>query len=94
MWDSSGKIPSGMMQAHFHDLGNYNECFDVPKIGPYQVQYCLIQITKFLPLQKLENYNLVRHLRSLFLRFNNNFKIPFYLNVSFTKICMLNLIKF
>ncbi|XP_075234190.1 nose resistant to fluoxetine protein 6-like isoform X2 [Lycorma delicatula] len=44
MWDSSGKIPSGLMHMHFHDLGNYYECLEVPEIGPYHVQYCMAEI--------------------------------------------------
>ncbi|XP_075234188.1 nose resistant to fluoxetine protein 6-like isoform X2 [Lycorma delicatula] len=51
MWDSSGKIPSGLMHAHFYDLGNFHECFEVPEISPYDVQYCTIEIKSIGPIR-------------------------------------------
>ncbi|XP_075234541.1 nose resistant to fluoxetine protein 6-like [Lycorma delicatula] len=54
MIDSSGKIPSGLLEAHFHDLGNFHECLKlgIEDKSPYPVQHCVVQIGNIMRLPK------------------------------------------
>ncbi|XP_039294768.1 nose resistant to fluoxetine protein 6 isoform X3 [Nilaparvata lugens] len=52
MLDSSGKFPSGLMHAHFHAMGNYEECLEVAAIAPFQVQHCMVQFGNLVRFPK------------------------------------------
>ncbi|XP_075235050.1 nose resistant to fluoxetine protein 6-like [Lycorma delicatula] len=53
MFDSSTKLPSGLLKAHFKDLGSYDECLEVDQIGPFPVQHCLLELRGFMKYPKL-----------------------------------------
>ncbi|XP_039294961.1 nose resistant to fluoxetine protein 6-like [Nilaparvata lugens] len=42
MLDSSGRVPSGLLNGHYMDLGNYEECLSVAEEAPYHINYCVV----------------------------------------------------
>lgn len=52
MFDSSGKLPSGILYGSSHDLGNFDECLEI-KVpygkDEFYGQYCMAQFTVIPP---------------------------------------------
>ncbi|RZF47021.1 hypothetical protein LSTR_LSTR013812 [Laodelphax striatellus] len=42
MLDASGKVPSGLLNGHYMDLGNYEECMNIADEAPYDINYCMV----------------------------------------------------
>ncbi|XP_031639007.1 nose resistant to fluoxetine protein 6-like [Contarinia nasturtii] len=44
--DSWGKIPSGLLNGNFYELGEFSQCLNIDRNGKrYETQYCLGQLT-------------------------------------------------
>ncbi|RZF48950.1 hypothetical protein LSTR_LSTR003026, partial [Laodelphax striatellus] len=53
MFDSSSKLQSGILYAHFKDLGSFDECIDVDPISPFKVQQCLVELRGIVKYPKV-----------------------------------------
>ncbi|XP_039294748.1 O-acyltransferase like protein-like [Nilaparvata lugens] len=53
MFDSSSKLQSGILYAHFKDLGSFDECIDVDAISPFKVQQCLVELRGIVKYPKV-----------------------------------------
>ncbi|RZF47022.1 hypothetical protein LSTR_LSTR013813 [Laodelphax striatellus] len=42
MLDASGKVPSGLLNGHYMDMGNYEECMNLAEEAPYDINYCVV----------------------------------------------------
>ncbi|XP_022192559.2 nose resistant to fluoxetine protein 6-like isoform X4 [Nilaparvata lugens] len=42
MLDASGRVPSGLLNGHYMDLGNFEECMYTAGESPFDINYCLI----------------------------------------------------
>ncbi|KAL1488454.1 hypothetical protein ABEB36_014925 [Hypothenemus hampei] len=58
MFDSSGKMPSGVFYGSSHDFGNFDECLEIKvpyQDSPFVGQYCMAQFT----IEPPKNLNLI-----------------------------------